>query len=168
MFGPLSATRRSMVCAMEPLRERGQDGVLDMTVVDHDLVIVEAEDRVAAECEPCVSSEVAPPVARGAMVAEAVDLDGKTLADDAVERMAVHPHLLPHIDADRPHPLDEDRLGTGVRPAADGSSEAIRGVAPPPHSHERVQFHGPVAERGFPDRAGLDQRPASRDLEQGA
>ena len=157
-----------MVCAMEPLRERGQDGVLDMTVIDHDLVIVEAEDGVAAECEPCVGSEVASPVARGAVVAEAVDLDGEPFADHTVERMAVDPHLLSHVNADRAHPFDEDRLGTGVRPAADGSSEAVRGIAPPPDSHERVQFHGPVADGGLPDRAGLDQRPASRDVEQDA
>lgn len=157
-----------MVCAMEPLRERGEDGVLDMTVIDHDLVIVEAEDGVAAEREPCVGSEVASPVARGAVVAEAVDLDGKTLADDTVERMTVHPHLLPHIDADRPHPLDEDGLGTGVRPAAYHPSKTVRGDAPPPDAYEGVQFHGAVAERGFPDGARLDRPAAARDLEQDA
>lgn len=137
-----------------------------MTVVDHDLVIVEAQDGVAAEGEPRVGSEVSSPVGRSAVVAEAVDLDRKPFADDTVERMAVHPHLLSHVDANRAHPFDEDRLGAGVGPAADGSSEAFRGVASPSHPRERIQRHRPMADGGLPDRTGLDGRPTSRDLEE--
>ena len=151
---------------MQPLRERGQDGVLHVSVIDHDLVVIEAQDGIPAECEPRVRREVSPPVAGGAVVAEAVDLNGEPFAYDTVERMAVHPHLLSHVDADHAHPFDEDRLGTGVRPAADDSSEAVSGVAPPPHPRERIQLHRPVADGGLPDRAGLDGRPTSRDLEE--
>jgi hypothetical protein len=39
-------------------------------------------------------------------------------------------------------------------------------VAPPPHPRERIQLHRSVADGGLPDRAGLDRRPTSRDLEE--
>ena len=88
---------------VQALGDRQLNSLLDVSRVVEHLLDIESEDRVPAQSESGISAYVATPISRRAVVRETIDLDAETLADHRVERVAVDPHLLSHLDADPAH-----------------------------------------------------------------
>ena len=150
---------------MKLLGHRGDEHRLDPLPLEHHLLIVESQHRVAEQHQPRIGIHVASTSSRRAVMLEAVELDDETVTDQEVDRVPVDPHLLTDADAEAAESREEDRLQARVAQRGTGIGDFASTETPPVHSSEHTGLDQSATHGGLPHRQR--QIPAARTPRRG-
>ncbi len=102
--------RSGRVCEMESLGHRSDEQRFDSLPLEHHLLIVESQHRVAKQHEPGIGIHISAASGLRAVMLEAVYLDDEAFADQEVDRVPVDPYLLTYADGQVSDSREEDRF----------------------------------------------------------